>query len=62
MLLTTFIVTIIFIILAAIFIGSGLVRLHNKSYARARGVFSTGFMLALLGIVIAAFIFNFGNI
>jgi hypothetical protein len=62
MLLTTFIVAIIFIIVAAILFGIGLVRLYKKSNLQARGIMSTGFIIGLVGIVIAAFIFNFGNI
>jgi hypothetical protein len=62
MLLTTFIVTIVLIFLAAILFGSGLVRLYKKSYVRARSIMSTGFIIGLLGIVIAAFIFNILNV
>jgi hypothetical protein len=54
----TFIVAFIFIVVAAVLFGAGLVKLYEKS-ARARGLISSGFMVGLLGVVIAAIIFGF---
>jgi hypothetical protein len=54
----TFIVAFVFILAAAILFGTGLVKLYEKN-ARARDLISSGFMVGLLGVVIAAIIFGF---
>ena len=60
--LVTFIVVLVFVLLAAILFGRGLVRLYQNNSERARGLISTGFMFGLLGVVIAAVIFGFFNL
>ena len=54
----SFIVVFIFILVAAILFGRGLVRLYQDN-GRARGLISSGFMVGLLGVVIAAILFGF---
>lgn len=60
--MTTFIVALVFILVAAILFGRGLVRIYQKNSERARGLVSSGFMVGLLGVVIAAIIFNVFNL
>jgi hypothetical protein len=55
--LVTFIVVFVFILVAAILFGRGLVRLYQGNQS-ARGLISSGFMVGLLGVVIAAIIFG----
>jgi hypothetical protein len=54
----TFIVVFVFILAAAILFGRGLVRLYQGN-KQSRGLISSGFMVGLLGVVIAAIIFGF---
>ena len=55
----TFIVTFVFILAAAILFGRGLVKLYQKNNIKARGLISSGFMVGIWGIVVAAIIFGF---
>jgi hypothetical protein len=57
----TFIVVAVFILLAIIFWGRGLVNLYRDG-VKARGRLSTGFMIGLWGVVIAAILFGFFNL
>jgi hypothetical protein len=57
----SFIVAFVFILIAAVLFGRGLVRLYQDN-GRARGLISSGFMVGLLGVVIAAVLFGFFNI
>ncbi len=57
----TFIVAFVFILVAAILFGSGLVRLYQDN-RKARGLISSGFMVGLLGVVVAVVIFGFFNL
>jgi FtsH-binding integral membrane protein len=59
--LITFIIAFIFFLVAAIIFGLGLMSLHQKR-ARARGFISSGFMVGLLGVVIAAIVFGVFNL
>lgn len=54
----SFIVVLVFILVAASLFGRGLVRLYQKN-ERARGLISSGFMVGLLGVIISAIIFGF---
>ena len=54
----TFIVTFVFIIIAALLFGGGLVRLYQGS-EKSRGLIASGFMVGLWGIVIGAILFGF---
>ena len=53
----TFIVAIVFCLIAAGLLGYGLVQLHRDN-RRARGLISSGFMVWLLGILVSAIIFG----
>jgi hypothetical protein len=53
----TFIVAFIFILAAAILFGRGLVKLYQKN-GQARSLISGGFMVGLLGVLIATIIFG----
>jgi FtsH-binding integral membrane protein len=59
--IVTFIVAALFIIIAAILFGLGLVRLYRDN-DKARGLISSGFMVGLLGVVVAVVIFGFFNL
>jgi len=54
----TFIVALIFFLIAAIISGFALVQI-SKNEARARNTLTTGFSFWLFGIVIAAILFGF---
>ena len=53
----TFIVALVFCLIAASLLGYGLVQLHRDN-GRARGLISSGFMVWLLGILVSAIIFG----
>jgi len=53
----TFIVAFVFVLVAAILFGRGLVKLYQGN-EQARSLISSGFMVGLLGVVIAAIIFG----
>lgn len=55
----TLFVSLVFIVAAAIIFGLGLVRLYQKNNEGARSLISTGFMVGLWGVVIAAIIYGF---
>jgi Na+(H+)/acetate symporter ActP len=57
----TFIVALVFIVVAASLFGRGLVSIYQKN-ERARGLISSGFMVGLLGVIISAIIFGFFSI
>jgi FtsH-binding integral membrane protein len=59
--IVTFLVAALFIIIAAILFGLGLVRLYRDN-DKARGLISSGFMVGLLGVVVAVVIFGFFNL
>jgi hypothetical protein len=54
----TFIVALVFILVAASLFTYGLTQLHNNN-PRARGTISSGCMVGLLGILVAAILFGF---
>ena len=54
----SFIVAFLFILVAAFIFGRGLVRLYQDS-PRAQGLISSGFMVGVLGVLIATIIFGF---
>ncbi len=56
--LVTFIIVAVFVLAAILFFGGGLIRLYRKNDERARSLISTGFMIGLLGVVIAVIIFD----
>ena len=56
--IVTFVVALIFFLIAATFFGYGLVQLFHQNQ-RARGTIGTGFITGLLGVVIAAILFGF---
>jgi FtsH-binding integral membrane protein len=56
--LVTFIVALVFIVVAAILFGRGLVKLYQKK-EESRGLISSGFMVGLWGVVIAVILFGF---
>lgn len=56
--LVTFIVALAFILVAAILFLVGLMQLHRND-PRARSTISSGFMVGLAGVVIAAIVFGF---
>jgi len=58
----TFIVALIFILVAAITFGFGLVKLRQNNSGQARSLISTGFLIGLLGVVVAAIIFGVFNL
>jgi hypothetical protein len=53
----TFIVAFVFILAAAILFGRGLVKLYQGN-EKSRNLISSGFMVGLLGLLIAAIIFG----
>jgi hypothetical protein len=53
----TFIVAFVFVLVAAILFGRGLVKLYQGN-EQARSLISSGFMVGLWGVVIAAIIFG----
>jgi hypothetical protein len=53
----TFIVAFVFILAAAILFGRGLVKMYQGN-GQSRGLISSGFMVGLLGVLIAAIIFG----
>jgi hypothetical protein len=57
----SFIVAFIFILSAVILFGCGLTKLYRDNQ-KARGLISSGFMVGLLGMAIAAVIFGFFNL
>jgi hypothetical protein len=59
--LITFFIVLFFVLLAVILFGSGLVNIYQGN-RKARGLVSSGFMLGLLGVVIAAIVFGFFNL
>jgi hypothetical protein len=58
----TFIVVLVFTVLAAVLFATGMVQLHKENHGTARGLISSGFMLGLLGVMAGAVIFGFFNI
>ena len=54
----SFIVVLVFILIAACLFGRGLVRLH-QSNEKSRGLIASGFMVGVWGIVVAAILFGF---
>jgi hypothetical protein len=58
----TFIVAFVFILVAAILFGRGLVKLYQQNNQKARGLISSGFMVGLMGMLIAAIVFGFFNL
>ena len=54
----SFIVALVFILVAAGLFGRGLVRLYQNS-EKSRGLISGGFMVGVWGVVIAAILFGF---
>lgn len=60
--LVTFIVVLVFILVAIFLFGRGLAKLYQKNNRQARGLISTGFMFGLMGVVIAAIIFGVFNL
>jgi len=54
----SFIVALVFIIIAACIFGRGLVRLYQGS-EKSRSLIASGFMVGVWGIVIAAILFGF---
>ena len=61
MYLLTFIVALVFFLAAAIIFLYGLMQLHHDD-RRARSTISSGFMVGLAGVVIAAIIFGVFNL
>lgn len=57
----TFIVALVFILIAAVLFGRGLVKLYQGN-GQSRGLIGSGFFIGLLGVVIAAIISGFFNI
>jgi hypothetical protein len=57
----SFIVAFVLILVAAVLFGRGLVRLYQDNQ-KARGLISSGFMVGLLGVVIAVILFGFFNL
>jgi hypothetical protein len=57
----SFIVALVFMVVAACLFGQGLVRLYRDN-RRGRGLISSGFGVGLLGIIITAVIFGFFNL
>jgi len=54
----SFIVVLVFILIAACLFGRGLVRLHQGN-EKSRGLIASGFMVGVWGIVVAAILFGF---
>lgn len=54
----TFIIALVFFLVAAILFVRGLVRLYENNES-ARGLISSGFIVGLVGVVIAAVTFGF---
>ena len=57
----TFIVALVFILVAAILFALGLVKLY-RSKEKSRCLVSSGFMVGIWGVVVAAIIFGFFNL
>ena len=57
----SFAIVVVAVLLAVIFWGRGLVNLYH-SRAKARDLLSTGFMIGIWGVVVAAIIWGFFNI
>jgi hypothetical protein len=57
----TFVVAFVFILAAAVLFGRGLVKLYQGN-EQARSLISSGFMVGLLGVTVAAIIFGFFNL
>lgn len=55
----SFIVAFALILIATILFVSGLVRLHQGSEKKARGLMSSGLMVGVLGILASVIIFGF---
>jgi hypothetical protein len=53
----SFILALVFILVAASLFGRGLVRIYQGN-KRARGLISSGFMVGLLGVITTAIIFG----
>ena len=58
----TFIVAMIFILVAALTFGFGLMKLHQNKNGQARGLINTGFLIGLLGVVVCAITFGVFNL
>ena len=56
--LVSFIVALVFMVVAACLFGRGLVRLYQGS-EQSRGLIASGFMVGVGGIAIAALLFGF---
>jgi hypothetical protein len=54
----SFVVTLVFILVAACLFGRGLVKLYQGN-EKSRGLISSGFMVGVWGIVIAVILFGF---
>ena len=59
--LVTFIVAFVFILVAAILFGCGLVKLYQGNKG-SRNLVSSGFMVGLLGVIISVILFGFFNL
>jgi hypothetical protein len=57
----TFIVAFVFILAAAILFGRGLVKMYQGN-GKSRSLISSGFMVGLLGVLVAAIIFGVFNL
>jgi FtsH-binding integral membrane protein len=57
----SFIIVAVFIVLAVVFWGRGLMNLY-RSREKARNLLSTGFMIGLWGLVLALIVFGFFNL
>ena len=60
--LVTFLLVLAFVLVAAFIFVAGLVRLYQKNNNQARSLVSTGFIIGLLGVVIAVILFGFFNL
>jgi hypothetical protein len=52
----------IFILVAALTFGFGLMKLHQNKNGQARGLINTGFLIGLLGVVVCAITFGVFNL
>ena len=57
----TFIVVVVSVVLAVLFWGRGLVFIFRGG-DKARGMLSTGFLIGICGVVIAAILYGFFNL
>lgn len=57
----TFAIVAVFVLLAVIFWARGLVNLYH-SRAKARDLLSTGFMIGIWGVILAAIVYGFFNV